>query len=41
MYASLLPEIEALPNTKVIRLAMDDFDKAYEKIRELFEINNN
>jgi len=39
-YASLLPEIEALPNTKVIRLAMDDFDEAYKKTRELFEINN-
>ena len=40
-YDSLLPKIEALPNTKVIRLAMDNFDEAYKKIRELFEINNN
>lgn len=40
-YDSLLPKIEALQNTKVIRLAMDNFDEAYKKIRELFEINNN
>lgn len=39
-YKSLLPDIAALPNTKVVELAMDDFDKAYAKIKELFNINN-
>lgn len=39
-YQSLLPGIRALPNTKVIELAMDDFEKAYASIRDLFGINN-
>lgn len=37
-YKSLLPDIAKLKNTTVHELAMDDFDKAYEKIKELFEI---
>ena len=38
-YKSLLPEIKKLPNTKVYEIAMDDFDKSYEQIREILEIN--
>lgn len=37
-YESLLPGIEALPNTQVIRLPMDDFAKSYEVIADLFDI---
>lgn len=39
-YKSLLPQIKTLKNTTVIELAMDDFDKAYEKINEIFDIKN-
>lgn len=39
-YKSLLPEIKKLKNTTVIELAMDDFDKAYEKINEIFNIKS-
>lgn len=39
MYLSLIPGIESLPNTRVIKLPMDDFEVAYKAINELLEIN--
>ena len=38
MYHSLIPMIEALPNTKVFEIAMDDFDKAYQEIDKILDI---
>lgn len=37
-YKQLTDELKDYKNIKVIRLAMDNFDKAYQKIDELFEI---
>ena len=37
-YQALLPQIRKLSNTKVVELAMDDFDKAYQIINNLLEI---
>lgn len=37
-YKSLLPGIRALKNTKVIELAMDNFDEAYEEINKILKI---
>lgn len=39
-YKKLIPEIKKLENTKVYEIAMDDFDKAYKIIDDIFEINN-
>ncbi len=39
-YKSLINKIKEHKNIKVYEIAMDDFDKAYLKINEIFEINN-
>ena len=38
-YKSLLPSIKALKNTKVYKVAMDDFDAAYKEIDNILGIN--
>ncbi len=40
-YLELCEEIESkYKNIKVLKLAMDDFKESYEKVKELFAINN-
>ena len=39
-YKKVLTEVKKLDNIKVLELAMDNFDEAYEKIDRLFQINN-
>lgn len=40
IYKSLIPRIKELKNTKVYEIAMDDFDRAYEEINNIFNIHN-
>lgn len=37
-YKRIIEEIKKLPNTQVHEIAMDDFEKAYQKIDEVLEI---
>ena len=39
-YKSIINKIKELDKIKVYEIAMDDFDKAYLKINEIFDINN-